>query len=873
MRCPEVEELESHLAGRLPAETELSVSDHIDTCPSCSDRLAQVSDNLSALPGIEEALRGEARAAAEAAAAAPPDRIGPFAIVREIARGGAGVVYLAEQDRPRREVALKVLRPGVGSADAMRRFEREAEFLARLKHPGIATVYEAGVTTVSSGAVAERVPYIAMEYVRGERLDRHAESRRLSIDQRLELLARIADAVHHAHVNGLVHRDLKPGNILIVPAPDGGPGDPKVLDFGIARIAEADGAGTLRTSTGQILGTIPYMSPEQLSGDPGAVDARSDVYALGVIAFELLTGGLPHDVGRLSILEAARMVRETAPDPPGRRDPRLRGDVDTIVLRMLEKDPHRRYASAAEVAEEIRRFLAREPIRARPPSSWYQLVRFAQRNRALTAALAGLLIVLVVAVGVTAGLAVRATGAERRAQQQLEETRRQAEKYEAVSLFLEEMLGAASPEDNPGRTDVTVREALAAGAARLDSGSLAAQPEIELGVRSTIGDTYRALGEYGASRAQLQAAVDLGRRIHPAGHEDLAYALNKLGRVLQQMAQYKAAEDLFREALAMRRSLGESRSKDVASALNNLGHALYLQGRYDEALEQHNEALAMRRDLFGPAHEEIASSLNNIAVVHYSTGDLEEAEAMFRESLEMDRSLRGDLHPNIAATMNNLALIVSELGRFEEAEPLQRRALELEREIYGARHPRLVNSLQNLARLLVKTGRLDEAEPLFEEGLGIAREAHGEKHPGVANILGNYASLHEGRGDFDRAESLHREALAIRRGTLGDDAVPTIGSRYNLARVAVDRGQLDRGAKAYAALAKDARRLLPADSPYLFRILAGYGLCLVDLGRREEAASVLREAREAGTASVGQDHPHLAEVAEALDRLQGESPR
>lgn len=839
------------------------MGEHLESCPTCSERLAEISQNLAALPAIGEALR------AAAVEPEPPRRIGSFTIVREIARGGMGVVYLAVQERPHREVALKVLRPSAGSAEAVRRFELEAEFLARLRHPGIATVYEAGVTAISSGAAAERVPYIAMEYVCGEPLDRHSEGKGLSRDERLQLLARVADAVHHAHANGLVHRDLKPGNILVVPSDGQGAGEPKVLDFGIARLAGAD-AGTLRTSTGQLLGTVPYMSPEQLGGKPAAVDARSDVYALGVIAFELLTGGLPHDVRTLSIVEAARIIRDVTPDGPGRRDPALRGDVDTIVRKMLEKEPARRYATAAEVAEDIRRFLAREPIRARPPSALYQLSRFAQRNRGLTAALAGLLLVMVAAAAAGGALAIRAKRAEGRARQQLQESRRQAARYEAVNRFLEEMLAAPSPEANPGSTEVTVREALDRGAARLDEGSLAAQPDIELGVRTAIGNTYRALGEYEAARGQLETAVELGRRLHPDGHEDLADALNKLGRVLQELGDAAAAEALFRECLAMRRAPPEAKPEKVATSLNNLAELISHTGRNQEALALHQEALAIRRRLFGPAHEDIANSLNNIAVIHYTLGDLETAEAMFRESLEMDRGLRGELHPNVAATMNNLAMVVSRLGRLDEAEPLHRRALELEREIYGPEHPKLAISLQNLARLLVASDRLDQAEPLFAEALAVARRARGEKHPAVANILGNYASLYEKRGDFDRAESLHREALAIRREALGDDAVATLGSRYNLARVTADRGDLDRAAEAYASLARDARRILPADSRHLFTILAGYGLCLSELQRHEEAAGVLHEAEDVGAASVGEGDPRLAEIAEVLASLPDE---
>ncbi len=854
MGCPELEDLEHHLAGDLDGEARESLSEHVATCPTCAQRVEEISENLQAIGSMREALRAVTPEPDPPA----PERIGSFKIVEEIARGGMGVVYLAEQDRPRRQVALKVLRPGLTSPDTLRRFELEAEVLARLQHPGIATVYEAGVTSISTAAATDRVPYIAMEYVRGARLDRFVETHDLSIEQRLELVARIADAVHHAHVKGLVHRDLKPGNVLIE-TETAGPGRPKVLDFGVARVVDRE--GTLHTSTGQILGTVPYMSPEQLAGDPSAVDLRSDVYALGVIGFETLTGELPHDVKKKSIAEAARTIRDDEPRSPERLDPRLRGDVATILLRALEKDPARRYASAAELAADIRRFLRREPIQARPQSTGYQLRRFAQRNRGLAAALAGLALVLIGAAIVSGVLAVRA-------QERLEESRRQADKFAAVNRFVEEMLASASPEKNPGRRDVTVREALALGAQELDDGSLADQPAIELGVRATIGNTFRALGDFDAARGQLERAVRLGRTLFPGGHEDVADSLNKLGRVVVELGEYASAAALFRESLEMRERLSGGKTAEAAATLNNLGLALTEMGDNEAALEIHQRALELRREVFGDSHEDVASSLNNMAFAYYRLHDLPRAEALFRESFEMDLEIRGELHPNVAATMNNLALVVREQGRSDEAEPLQRRALELEREIYGPEHPKLAVSLQNLALLLVANGELDEAGDLFAEALELERGARGPGHPGVANLLGNYARLYEKRGEFDRAEELHGEAMAIRREALGAEHVATLGSRFNLARVARARGDKERSAESFAVLAADARRILPDSSGALLTILTEYAMCLLDLGRRDDAEAILREAHTVGT-NGGGTHPRFQEVVDTLAELEG----
>lgn len=314
-------------------------------------------------------------------------RIGSYTLIEEIGQGGMGVVYLAEQEHPRRKVALKLIQPGRTSASLLRRFEHEAEVLGRLQHPGIAQIYEAGTADTGHGPQ----PYFAMEFIEGRSLARYAEEQQLGTRARLELLARICDAVHHAHQKGIIHRDLKPGNILVT-----ADGQPKVLDFGVARATDADlQTATLQTDIGQFIGTVPYMSPEQVSGDPAELDTRSDVYALGVIAYELLAGTPPYDLRQKMIHEAVRIIREETPAPLSSLNRVLRGDVETIVGKALEKEKERRYASANDLASDIRRYLADEPIVARPPSTVYQLRKFAKRNRVATVAAAAVFVTLI----------------------------------------------------------------------------------------------------------------------------------------------------------------------------------------------------------------------------------------------------------------------------------------------------------------------------------------------------------------------------------------------------------------------------------------------------------------------------------------------
>jgi len=390
MPCPDIDEFERYLANGRDDSSASGLAAHLAACSECSSRLAELEKNREIEKPVQALLAGRM-----AAVAALPGEIGGYRIVRELGRGGMGIVYEAEQQRPRRRAALKVLSPGCLSSAALRRFEHEAQILARLQHACIAHIYEAGVANL--GGVQR--PFFAMEYVEGEPLTRHAEARRLSTRRRLELMAQVCEAVHYAHQKGVIHRDLKPANVLVDPG-----GRPRVLDFGVARVSDSDlQTTTLQTDVSQLIGTIPYMSPEQACGDPHELDTRSDVYALGVLMYELLAGRIPYELRGRTIPDALRVIREQNPTPlssaaggtgggtgvPARELAReLRGDIETIVAKALEKDKARRYQSAAELAADIRRYLAREPIAARPAGTWYQLGKFAQRNRALVASIA-----------------------------------------------------------------------------------------------------------------------------------------------------------------------------------------------------------------------------------------------------------------------------------------------------------------------------------------------------------------------------------------------------------------------------------------------------------------------------------------------------
>jgi serine/threonine protein kinase len=567
--------------------------------------LAQLSTEDPSLRGevevllVQDAMRTKTHPSAKATGAATLTGkcIGRYQVMRVIGEGGMGVVFEAEQEHPRRIVALKVIKPGFASAELVRRFEQESQVLARLQHPGIAQIYEAGAADTGFG----RQPYFAMEFIRGTALRQYAEAHQLSSRQRLELMAKVCDAVEHAHQRGIIHRDLKPGNILVDET-----GQPKVLDFGVARVTDSDVQATRQTDVGQLIGTLAYMSPEQVTADPLELDTRSDVYALGVILYEMLANRLPYDLSH-QLHEAARAIREEDPTKLSSINRAYRGDVETIVAKALEKGKGRRYASAAELAADIRRYLADEPITARPASTSYQLQKFARRHKALVTATAMVFAVLVAGVVVSTVEAVKARRAEQTAQ--------------AVNDFLQNDLLAqasantqASPTNKPD-PDLKVRTALDRAAAKI-GGKFAQQPEVEAAIRDTIGQTYIDLGLYPQARKQLESALELRRHMLGVKHPKTLKTTSRLGTVVLKQGLFPEAEALLRNSLDMQRSVLGSTHPDTLATMNNLGIVYTDEAKYREAEAILSEALDIRRRVLGPEHPLTVSSITSLANVY-----------------------------------------------------------------------------------------------------------------------------------------------------------------------------------------------------------------------------------------------------------------
>ena len=766
--------------------------------------------------GHSEAGLAEGDASRSRSAAGEGERLGPYRLLEVLGEGGFGSVYLAEQREPvQRRVALKILKPGMDSRQVLARFEQERQALALMDHPGIAKVFDAGTTATGR-------PFFVMEWVQGEPITAFCDRRRLPIRARLALFAQLCAAVQHAHAKGVIHRDLKPSNVLVSEV-DGQP-LAKVIDFGIAKATSGQLPGAaLLTEHLQMIGTPEYMSPEQAAGSLD-IDTRTDVYALGVLLYELLTGTLPFDSKSLraaAYAEMARILREVDPPKPSTRLGRaaetlstvaasrateparlssaLRGDLDWIVMKALEKERARRYETASGLAHDVRRHLAGEVVLAAPPSTAYRVRKFVRRHRLPVAAASAVVAALLAAV---LGIAWQAR-----------EARAQAVKAERVAEFMAETLAAVGPSVARGRDTAMLEEMLDAAAARIADGELAGSPEAELYLRGAIGEVFRELALYPAAEEMLAPAVPLARSLHGGDHLDTAGALNDLGKLHADRGEASSAEPLHREALAMARRLFPGDHPRVATYLNDLGTALDDAGDPRAAEPFLRQALEMRRRLHAGDHEAVAESLNNLATVvggPTGLGDAAAGTAMFREALAMNRRLLPPDHPRLAAGINNLSVLLSNQGQLEEAEALARESLAIRRRIYTGDHPAIATGLNNLALLIQDRGDLVAPEPLFREAVAIRRRLYPEGHFTLANDLANLARLLLARGEPVAAEGLLREAAPLYERTQGEQYWPTGNARVSLGRALLMQ---KRFAEAETELLRGERLLAGAQSP------------------------------------------------------------
>jgi serine/threonine protein kinase/tetratricopeptide (TPR) repeat protein len=675
-------------------------------------------------------------------------RIGPYTLLEKLGEGGMGTVWVAEQTKPvRRRVALKVIRAGMDSQEILQRFEAERQALALMNHPNIATVLDAG--TSESG-----LPFFVMELVKGVPITKHCDDVKASVPQRLRLFVAVCHAIQHAHQKGVLHRDIKPANVLV--STDDSEPVPKVIDFGVAkalhkRLTERP----LYTEVGQLVGTLEYMSPEQVELVNWDIDTRSDVHALGVLLYVLLTGGTPLDAETLRsapLSETLRLIREVEPERPSARltrsgeslpllaaarssDPtrlcrEVRGELDWIVMKALEKDRARRYESASAMARDVERHLQHEPVEACPPTRRYRLAKFVQRHRVEAIAAAAGLVLLVAAASVSTWQAVRATQAERTAA--------------AVSEFLQnDLLGQADLANQPGEgagrdADVKVRTLLDR-AARTIEGKFADEPLTEAAIRLTVGKAYRALGQYPEGQRQLERSVALYAERLGADHAVTLDSKSSLAYLYGAQGKYDLAEPLTEQVVRGRTARLGAAHPDTLISKNNLAQVYRSQKKFQQAEPLYLEVVRTDTATLGADHRETLRAKTNLAALYRDQRRYGEAKALYEEVVRTQTSTLGSDHPDTLVSKNGLAAAYRGLGRRDEAEALFREVLEARTTHLGADHPDTLTTKNNLALLYQADERYELAEPLFRDVVAASRRKLGPTHPDTVQRMQNLA--------------------------------------------------------------------------------------------------------------------------------------
>jgi serine/threonine protein kinase/tetratricopeptide (TPR) repeat protein len=827
-----------------------------------------------------------------AAASERPDTwLGPYRLVQKLGEGGMGTVWVAEQTAPvKRRVALKVVKPGMDTAEVLRRFEQERQVLALMDHQHIARVLDAGSTP-------EGRPFFVMELVKGVSITTYCDELQLPIRERLALCIPVCDAIHHAHQKGIIHRDLKPANVLVA-VEDGQP-NPKVIDFGVAKALHQQlTEETLQTRFGAVVGTLEYMSPEQAELSALDIDTRADVYALGVLLYELLTGSTPlakETVREMSLVELLRRIKEDDPPQPSTRlsetreqlpllarqrrtDPshltqEVRGELDWIVMRCLEKDRTRRYDTASSLGRDLERYLRSEPLEAGPLSRWYRLGKFVARHR--LAVIAGVLFVvfLLAAVGITSWLAVQAWSAEALASRRLVDVTEQRDRAESaekdaaeetavaravLDLVQQDLLGQADIANQAGDVrgrdpDVKVRVLLDRAASAAE-GRFAGQPRTEAAIHYTLGNAYRALGAFPEAERHLERSYRLRRTTLGADHWDTLECRQDLASLYEEQGHYRQAETAYQEILASPSFKKQSSGGKDLACRHNLG-LLYLdEGRFDQAALLLEESVAGSTVRLGADHPQTLNGRANLALLYTEQGKYAEAERILEEVLRAQVKRLGADHPDAMLTSANLVGVYLAKGDYSKAEPLLKGVLPVQVTRLGATHPNTLHSKTLWGRLYEETGRLDRAAVLFEEAVAGYSTVLGKDHPLTLRTRTRLAQVKHTKGDDAALEPDLKEILKAQISLLGTSHPDVWSTKSLLATFYLARKQYNRSEPLLTEVLTARTGTLGADHPDTLSLKSTLGLQFLEQARYDQAEPLLKEVVEGFSTRLGPRH-------------------
>jgi serine/threonine protein kinase len=855
-------------------------------------RLYEGAGSFLEKPAAPSAATGPFQDAAEAASSpeAPGTVIGPYKLVEQIGEGGFGVVFMAEQQESiRRKVALKILKPGMDTRQVVARFEAERQALALMDHPNIAKVLDAGQT--SSGR-----PYFVMDLVKGLPITEFCDQYRLTTNERLELFVSVCQAVQHAHQKGIIHRDIKPSNVLVT-LHDGTP-VPKIIDFGIAKaLGRQLTDKTLVTGFAQLVGTPLYMSPEQAALSGLDVDTRSDIYSLGVLLYELLTGTTPFDKERLKEIgydELRRIIREEEPPKPSTRistlgqastaistqrksDPRrlsqlFRGELDWIVMKALEKDRNRRYETASAFAADVQHYLHDEPVQACPPSVSYRLLKLVRRNRGPVLAAAVVLLALVGGiVGTSVGMvraewaqqaeAKRAEGetkaklkaeeaadaerlAKEKAQQAADAEKRAKQKIERGIEILTSVFRNLDPQSEE-KEGVSLRLRLGKNldeAVKQLDGEAVGEPVVVAKLQSLLGQSLLGLGRYDQAEVLLTNARRTLEIALEANHPDTLTAEHNLASLYHLQGKYAPAEKLYNQVLAARSTRLGADHPDNLTAKNDLAAVYDDQGKYAQAETLFKEVLAARSAKSGADHPDTLAAKHGLAWLYHQQGKHALAETLYKEMLSTRIATMGANHPDTLTAKNDLAMLYRDQGQYVQAEALYRETLAAGIANLGAEHPQTLTTKNNLALLYHHQGSHAQAEVLYKEVLAANTANVGTMHPRTLTNKNNLAGLYGSQGKYPQAETLFQEVLEARSARLGADHRDTLSTKNNLAMLWRSMKKLDQSIALHEEMVEQARKKPGIQHPLTVQALANLGVSYLDAGRREDGIRCLEEA-------------------------------